>query len=87
VPLLPSGPGGVRGLPLRRTRLSSASASFVCSYGEYIRVSASAAARPLPLTRFSSRSTRMPFVFGRPIRLAHEPCCKPHPDSRRMAWR
>jgi hypothetical protein len=44
VPLLPSGPGGVRGLPLRRTRLSSASASFLCSYDEYIRVSASAPA-------------------------------------------
>ena len=27
VPLLPSGPGGVRGLPLRRTRLSAASSS------------------------------------------------------------
>ena len=28
VPLLPSGPGGVRGLPLRRTRLSAAGNSF-----------------------------------------------------------
>src|SRR5579863_4281579 len=31
VPLLPSGPGGVRGLPLRRTRLSAAGRPENCS--------------------------------------------------------
>src|SRR5208337_2514142 len=31
VPLLPSGPGGVRGLPLRRTRLSAAGSPENCS--------------------------------------------------------
>ena len=49
MPLLPSGPGGVRGLPLRRTRLSSASASFLSAFtNEYIRVSASVGGHSRP---------------------------------------